>query len=407
MSDDTRPHVILMVTAEITARLFVAGYAEYLARNGFRVTLMADDLSAIEHEMGRRGVATRSLPMRRDPNLWRDLISLRRMWSLVRSERPDAVMYATPKASLLGSIVSKALHVPVRIYGLWGLRFETERGPKRSVLRLLERVTASASTKVLANSPSLAAEAERSGIARPGKVTVLGSGSSHGVDVHRFAPDAEVPNLDDATKDFLQRGDGPVVGFVGRLHPDKGVDTLLEAASRLRREGSPARFLLVGSDEGALEVSGHDEEGRWNVHFVGSAEDVRPYLCSIDVLVLMSRREGFPNAVLEAAAMGVPAVVADSTGTIDSVVDEVTGLILPTGDSHRLADALVRLLEDPGARERMGRSARARVAAEFSQDHVWALHADHLRRSLGGRTRVISSRQHAARQPHILKGQDT
>lgn len=128
-------------------------------------------------------------------------------------------------------------------------------------------------------------------------------------------------------------------------------------------------LLLVGGDEGA----GYKAPQNPNVDVleVGNVDEVRPYYAAMDVLVLPSLREGFPNVVLEAAAMSVPAVVTDATGVFDSVVDQETGVIVPVGDVEALAGALRTLSEDPELRARYGAAARHRVETDFAQEDIW------------------------------------
>lgn len=382
MTGKTRPRVMVVVTAAVTARLFMRGYVEYLADEGYDVMLVADDLSELEEPLAARGIVVRSLPMRRDPDPVRDLISLARMVRLIARARPDSIIFATPKASLLTSVAAWLLRVPVRVYELWGLRFETAQGIPRTVFRSMERIIAWCSTAVVANSTSLADRAVELGVTSRSRVVVPASGSSHGVDADHFSRDVALPPLDLETAQFLASCPGHTIGFVGRLHPDKGVDELIEAARSLHRAGMQVRVVLVGGQEGA-EVPA---AGELPLHAVGDVDDVRPYLAKFDVLVLMSKREGFPNVVLEAAAMQVPAVVSDATGCVDSVEDGVTGVVVPVGDVRALADALSAVFSDPNARAKMGKAARRRVLEEFVPRDVWAAHEEHVRGGAGARS---------------------
>ncbi|PRB08864.1 glycosyltransferase family 4 protein [Microbacterium sp. MYb64] len=373
-----RRKIMVVVTAAVTARLFMRGYVEFLAESGYEVTLVADDVSDIREALAERGVAAHSLPMRRDPSPLHDIRSLGRMIALMRRIRPDAVIYATPKASLLTSIAARILRVPVRVYELWGIRFETATGLARKIFQGLERTIASGSTAIVANSASLAERAVSLGIATSDRIAVPASGSSHGVDSEYFAPDAPRAELDPDTARFLERTVGTTIGYVGRLHPDKGVDVLLNAAEALHASGVASRVLLVGGDEGA-ELSAPDGPP---VHRTGEIEDVRPYLARFDVLVLMSRREGFPNVVLEAAAMCVPAIVSDATGCVDSVEHSVTGMVVPVGAVTQLADVLATLIKRPEEMRKMGEAARRRAETDFQPRHVWSSMEEHLRTQL-------------------------
>lgn len=369
-----RTRVLLAVTAEATARVFTRGYAEFLAESGYDVHLVANGIDELAPSLAARGVTAHSLAMSRDPDLRKDGSSLFAMLRLVRSVRPDVVIYATPKASLLTSLAAWYCRIPVRVYAMWGIRFETVEGRGRTVLRALERVIARLSTAVIANSSSLADKAATLGITDRRRIAVPGHGSSHGVDARRFSPDAERPALDEETAAFLAPDTELTVGYVGRLHPDKGVDTLLDAAALLSDRGQAVRVLLVGGDEGALIMPA---DGRYALHRTGEVVDVSPYIAEFDVLVLMSLREGFPNVVLEAAAMGVPAIVSDATGCVDAVEDGVTGVIVPRGDVGRLAQSIEELRIHPDHRLRMGRAARERAVRDFDPLFVWSAHEQH------------------------------
>jgi glycosyltransferase involved in cell wall biosynthesis len=93
----------------------------------------------------------------------------------------------------------------------------------------------------------------------------------------------------------------------------------------------------------------------------------------MDLMVLPTRREGFPNAVLEAAACGVPAITTECTGSRDSVVPGVTGLLIPPGDPQAIRDAVLKLLDEPERRRRMGEAARSWVSARYSDTRVLRL----------------------------------
>ncbi len=384
----TRPatqstRIALVVTTGRTAHGFVSGFANFLASRNNEVFVLAGAVEDIEDIQGE-GAHYVPLPFERDPHPVKDLRSLVLLIRALRAIRPDVVAYATPKASLLTAVASFALRVPRRVYQLWGLRLETVGGMRRSVLCLAERLTSCLSSAIIANSPSLAAAYTRLGLNCGRQVEVVGAGSSHGVDLQRFSRKAEVPKLDDATKEYLENHQGLRIGFVGRMHPDKGVDTLLDAAEGCRRSGTDVAVILVGGDEG-FDWERHLADGGVAARVVGRVSDPRPYYEAMDVLVLPSRREGFPNVVLEAAAMGVPAIVSDATGAIDSVVHGVTGLVVPVGDSAALTIALSSLAHDPLLRSELGTRARDRAEKHFDQAAVWRKNAHALLSPFGGR----------------------
>ena len=360
--------IALITTSPKSAELFFSGIASHLVAQGHMVTVISgipDEESAF---FKKDRVSVVRVSMKRNPSLIADLVSLWKMAKALRRIQPDVVMYATPKASLIAALSAAYNRVPVRIYALWGLRFETVSGIARIMLLAFEKIIAKLSTAVLANSASLAAKAQKHCISKGGRVDVLGSGSSHGVDLTKFSKFAQFQPVDQDTEDFLLSHPGITIGFVGRLHRDKGIDTLFDAAECLTSEGTQLKLILVGPDEGFAF------EKRWSgvpTCRVGEVQDIRPYLNEIDVLVLMSLREGFPNVVLEAAAMQVPAVVSDATGCIDSVEDGITGIVVPCRDVKALAKTLRHLARDGEYLNRLGANARERVLRDFSQENLW------------------------------------
>ncbi|AGG65767.1 glycosyltransferase family 4 protein [Corynebacterium callunae] len=369
-NDPELRHLVIVVTAKMTAETFVMKFATYIAQKGYRVTVIADGLNK-EKVIVDNGVLEQvPVQMEREPAPLRDFKSLRNLIATLRDLQPDILIYATPKASLLTSIAGLYLKIPERIYQIWGLRLETTSGLKKFVLKIMEKMTSLGSTKILANSRSLANRYQELNLNLGKEINVVGKGSSHGVDLEFFANDRPTPGLNTEVSDFLAKTQGMIkLGFVGRLHPDKGISTLVEAAEICAINGLKISLIFVGGDEGAgIKLPEHP-----NLSYitVGHTSDVRPYYSIMDILVLPSLREGFPNVVLEAAAMGVPAIVSDGTGVVDSVVDCETGLIFPVGNSLALAEAIQELAKDPQLLKKMGSMGRKWVESYYSQENVW------------------------------------
>jgi len=243
----------------------------------------------------------------------------------------------------------------------------------------MEWITAKSSTKILAVSKSLKDEYCRLGLSDIEKIEVLGSGSSHGVDVDYFHPTRwsawEPPEL---TLKRAKSAEMPILGFVGRFSKDKGAQELLQCCQVLLQAGISHTILIVGPLEGDEEAL--DELRRINrdIIITGSVDDVAPYYSVMDLLVLPTHREGFPNAVLEAAASGVPTVTTDATGAIDSVIDGQTGTIVPAHDGYALGAAIMGLLADPQLLEKMGLNARNWVVSNFDSARVTKHHSFYL-----------------------------
>lgn len=186
--------IAIIVTVEETAANFVFDFATHIAEQGHDVSVIASGGERVPRKVGRGSLTYLPVSMERDPHPFLDLKSLAVLGWQLRKIKPDVLTYATPKASLLGSIAGFLLRIPVRVYQVWGLRLETVEGPRRRLLALLEQVTSFLSTGILANSNSLAQRYRELGLNAGRPVDMLGRGSSHGVDVDRFSRAAPDPS---------------------------------------------------------------------------------------------------------------------------------------------------------------------------------------------------------------------
>jgi glycosyltransferase involved in cell wall biosynthesis len=372
---DDQPTIILGVTTQELC-LILGARLRVLRRAGFRVILVSGPGELLHGIASRTGVECIAVPMHRSIAPLADLVSLVRIWWILGKYRPDLVEFSTPKAGLLGMLAARLRGVPRRIYMLRGLKLERSRGLKRWILLTAERVACLCAHRVLCNSKSLRSEALALRLAPAAKLLVLGEGSSNGVDVERFSPGPSTVR----DKFFIPR-DALVVGFVGRLTRDKGLPELIEAFDRILFEEPSTHLLLVGWFDAAEDALGAKLRHRIlhhpRIHCSGFVPDTAPFYRGMDLMVLPTWREGFPNAVLEAAASGIPVVTTESTGARDAVIAEVTGLLIPPGYPEAIVEAVLKLLRDPERRSSMGRAARAWVTEHYSEERVLGLTANY------------------------------
>jgi glycosyltransferase involved in cell wall biosynthesis len=368
ISTSQRPHIVVGITHPQTC-LTLTGRLRALREAGFKVTLVSSPGELLDCTAASEGVESIALPMLRGIALFADVVSLARLWLLLRRLKPDLAEFSTPKAGLLGCMAARLAGVPGRIYVLRGLKLETSTGFKRQVLLTAERLASRCAQVVLCNSGSLRDEALALRIAPAAKLHLLGEGSSNGVDTDRFLPGPS------SVRDMLGiPSQAPVVGFVGRLTRDKGVPELIEAFASILQVEPEAHLLLVGWFDASEDALGDDLraciEGHSHIHCTGFVTDTAPYYRAMDMMVLPSWREGFPNAVLEAAATGIPVITTECTGSRDSVLPEVTGLLIPPGYPEAIRDSVLKLLRDPLRRQRMGTAARAWVLKHYAHERV-------------------------------------
>jgi glycosyltransferase involved in cell wall biosynthesis len=205
-------------------------------------------------------------------------------------------------------------------------------------------------------------------LAKPSKVENLGVGSSHGVDLSKF-----VPLNEQATELKMELGfdaDTPIIGFVGRYCPDKGSRLIEQLHEILTLDGVPHQVLIVGPVEGRPRDSGATLGFKSRMVFTGPVDDTSIYYQVMDLLILPTMREGFPNVVLEASASGIAVIASDATGSIDSVINGHTGLVFEKNKIDSLVSASKTLLERPNLRVALGVNGRKWVAKHFDQKEV-------------------------------------
>ena len=348
---------------------------DYLRKTGFHPVALCSPGPEVANFRAAESIRVVTVSMEREISPFRDLISLMRLWRTLRELRPAICNAGTPKAGLLVGLAAWMNRIPCRVYTLRGLRLETATGLKRRILFISERIACGCAHRVLCVSPSLLQRAIELRLVPAKKAVVLGFGSSNGVDPSRFEPTAE--RLEEAKKIRWELGietDQPVIGFIGRFTRDKGLPELLVAFQLVRGKVPDAVLLLVGSYEHGDQVPPETRtaiESEPNVVTVDFTRNVDLYYLLMDIFVLPTHREGFPNTVLEAQAAERPVVTTFATGAVDSVEEDVTGLLVPPGDVSALTDALVRLLLDHDLARGMGRAGRERVLREFRNEIIW------------------------------------
>jgi glycosyltransferase involved in cell wall biosynthesis len=238
-----------------------------------------------------------------------------------------------------------------------------------------ERIACACAHRVICVSESLRQKTIELGIVDAGRTVVLASGSFVGTDPKRFAPSPDTVQRAGQIRRYLGiPPEAPVVGFVGRLTKDKGISELVQAYLTLRTNIPELRLLLVGEMEGGdplpAQIRRHIESEPGIVR-TGFVQDPADYYHVMDVFAFPTHREGFGNVALEANAAGKPVVAARATGAVDAVIDDVTGILVPVGDSQALASALELVIRDRSLAAALASAGRERVLREFRQETVW------------------------------------
>ena len=351
-----RKKIIRSSTVATSLETFCKGLLKELSEK-YEVVAVSSPDDTLDLVGRREGVKTVGVPMERHIAPLSDLKSLWKMVGVMRRERPWLVHSMTPKAGLMSMIAGWLTGVPVRVHTYTGLVFPTATGITQKILILTDRILCRCATHIIPEGQGVKRDLERYRITRK-PMRVLANGNVRGIDLSHYDRTPEV--MAEARK--IADPDKTTYVFVGRIVGDKGVNELVEAFTRLNAEHPDTRLILVGRQEAELDpVSPTTLErikSNASVLAVGEQEDVRPWLAASDIGVLSSYREGFPNSVIEAGAMGLPSIVTDINGANEIIIPGENGLIVPPRDADALYRAMKLLYDDKPMRDRLASRSR-------------------------------------------------
>ncbi|MDR3392582.1 MAG: glycosyltransferase family 4 protein [Sulfuriferula sp.] len=362
-----KPKICFITASELTVRWFLLDQLTALSRH-YDVTLIVNTDNP--EFLNDTGMSVRVLPVRieRQISIWRDSVALMHLLRIMWRERFVAVHSVTPKAGLLAMLAATICRVPVRIHTFTGQVWATRNGLARALLKLLDTATATMTTHLLIDSYSQRQFLIDEYVTSADKARVLGHGSISGVDIARFAANAQHRQ---AVRDRLQlRQDDVVFLYLGRLNRDKGLLDMAAAFVQAAQENW--HWLIVGPDEADLmpEIMTLCQNCAARVHYLGRSHAPEVEMAAADVFCLPSHREGFGTVLIEAAAMGIPALASRIYGITDAVIDGETGLLHTPKSVDEIAEKMRLLATDTELRKRLGNHAMQRAQRDFSQAYV-------------------------------------
>ncbi|MDX2137128.1 MAG: glycosyltransferase family 4 protein [Chloroflexota bacterium] len=351
----------------LIARLNVGGPAihvslltERLRERNYQTTLVCGTVSAHEGDMTyfarERGIDPVIIPeLGRELHPLRDIVTLWKVYRLLRQLKPDVVHTHTAKAGFIGRVAAWLAGVPVIVHTFHGHVFESYFSRlTTNVFILLERIASSMSDTIITLTESLRRDlSEKYRVARKGRITVL----PLGLDLAAFT---SMPRRSGAFRQAHSIApDAPLLGIVGRIVPIKNHALFIEAVALVRQRYPALRVVIIGDGELRAEVEAQVAARglRDCVLFAGWLRDLAPVYSDLDVLVMSSLNEGTPVSVIEALASACPIVSTNVGGTSDLLEQGALGTLVPSGDAQALADAICATLAQPpdmeGARQMM------------------------------------------------------
>lgn len=372
MNESSKPRMTLVSTVPDTMAIILNGQLRHLSGQ-FALSLVSSPGYLLPRIEAQEGLPVTTVPMERGIHPLKDLASIWHMVRTLRRQRPDLIHSYTPKAGLVTMLAAWLCRVPVRVHTFTGLIFPTSKGLKQQVLIWVDRLICACATHIVPEGEGVKQDLQRYRItSKP--LQVIGHGNIAGVDTGHFNPVAtEVRAAAQALKARLSLQPGSMVFcFVGRLNQDKGITELFQALAALPAQ---AHLLLVGGVDSSAPIPQALQialKSHPRVHALGFMDDIRPALSLTDVLVLPSYREGFPNVVLQAGAMGLPVIATDINGCNEVVEPGFNGWLVPARDANALQQAMQAAMQTPEIeRTSMGQRARERIKERFERTEHW------------------------------------
>lgn len=364
-----RRRICIVATVPYAIKYFMRAHIEVL-KSDYDLLLVSSGCVEDFAELTGPHVAFKPISIERKVSISNDLKSLINLWRLFRTEKFDFVHSITPKAGLLTMLAARVAGVPLRFHIFTGQVWATRCGMQRFLLKLFDRLMVMNATTVLADSHSQRSFLIENKIVKPDKIRVLAQGSVAGVNLTRFKYNEG--HRQQVRLEHQIPSDAVTFIFLGRLNHDKGLSDLSKAFASAATINNSIHLFIVGPDEENIEVELDQLKKQFpgRVHRATFTDFPEIYMSAADVICLPSYREGFGSVIIEAAAIGLPAIASRIYGITDAVEEDVTGILHLPGSVQEITEAMLKLASDETFRRQMGAAARKRANDKFSEGTV-------------------------------------
>jgi glycosyltransferase involved in cell wall biosynthesis len=367
--------LIRITTVPISLDKLLTGQLRFMS-SFYDVVAVSSENEFLQKVANREGVRTFHLEMSRKITPISDLLAVIKLYFFLRKEKPFIVHTHTPKAGIVGMLASKLAGVTHRFHTVAGLPLLESKGFKRKLLDFVEKLTYSCATKVYPNSNGLVEIILQNKYVPADKLKVIANGSSNGIDTSYFNPNlfSETQNMELKVALAISTSDFVFV-FVGRLVSDKGINEMVSAFKIVNEKYPKTKLLLVGDYEADLDplqpLTLDEIQNNNSIITAGFQRDIRPYLAITDALIFPSYREGFPNVVMQAGAMGLPSIVTDINGCNEIIVDGENGTIISVKNTAALIEKMEFLMTNENYFKKLKSNAREMIVSRYEQQIVW------------------------------------
>lgn len=335
--------ICYIVTVPGTFNSFFISQLNYLSEREFDVTVICSDINKLSSDLSSN-IKRICVPIPRGLNIWGMFKSVVQLYFIFKREQFHFIQYSTPNAALCAALASYFIRTKIRNYHLMGFRYLGAHGTGRFILKQLEKLSCALSTTIECVSRSNMSLGVQEGIFPENKVTVIWNGSTGGVDLERFDYKMRERYRKEIRDKFGIDEKAFVFGFAGRITRDKGVNELLEAFQLIK----DSILMMVGAEENIISLDENlfsSAKNNPNILWTGRVSNIERYFAAFDILLLPSYREGFGNVIIEAAAMGTPAIVSNIPGPIDAILENKTGFLVQKKNSNDLLRAMLKAKE--------------------------------------------------------------
>ena len=360
-----RKKIFFVVGTEFAVKVFLLTHLNKLSKY-FDITVIVNTKNS--HFLKQIGLDINIIPLKisRKIHLFSDLSCFVKLIYIFLKERPDFIHSQTPKAGILAMLPGYLCRISVRIHNFTGQVWVNEHGFKRWMLKTFDYLIGHLSPINIVDSHSQRNFLIKERVLCLEKTVVFGSGSISGVDLKKFKRSKKV--FIEVRKEILIPEDGFIFIYVGRLNKDKGLLDLAKAFSLI---GSKKAYLIiVGPDEGnyTKQIKRLSGKNRERLRLIGFSDKPYRYLAASNVLCLPSYREGFGSIIIEAAAIGLPAIASNIYGIKDAVLQQKTGLLHEPKDLQAIVQFMEFYLSNPKIVTSNGLAAKKRVIEKFDSE---------------------------------------
>lgn len=364
--------IVRTSTIPLSLNILLKGQLKFLSKNFEIIGLSSNGKDLIEVGI-RENVKTISVDMERGISPFKDLLSLIKLYYQFKKHKPQIVHSITPKAGLLTMLAGKLAGVPIRMHTFTGLIFPTRSGLMQKMLIKMDQLLCWSATNIYPEGNGVKNDLINYKITTK-PLKVLANGNVNGIDLDYFSKlNISLDQQNELKKELNISENDFVFVYVGRLVGDKGINELIEAFSKLKTQIS--KLLLVGPLESDLDPLNRNSlieiEENNNIISVGFQKDVRPYFAISNALVFPSYREGFPNVVMQAGAMGLPCVVTDINGSNEIIIEGQNGTIIPVKNADAILGAMEKIMNNHSYYNQLQNNARTMIKSRYEQNIVW------------------------------------